>query len=85
MFYFILYYILENFRRPATLGYLSGSIKGSILATGLSGESQLKSLFVAVLAPAAGILADKAGIGGALVIIALIQLAGLKLAYIRKD
>lgn len=82
---FILYFILENFRRPATLGYLSGSIKGSILATGLSGESQLKSLFVAVLAPAAGILADKAGIGGALVIIALIQLAGLKLTYIRKD
>lgn len=79
---FVIYFVLENLRRPATLGYLSSSIKGSILASGLSGESQLKSLFVAVLAPAAGIIADKIGIGAALIILAILQLAAFKFAFI---
>ena len=69
---FILYYIIENLRRPATLGYLSDRIKGSVMATGLSGESQLKTMLVAVLAPLFGLGVDRLGIAPALFILALI-------------
>ena len=52
---FVCFYFLENLRRPATLGYLSDRIKGSVMATGLSGESQLKTLMVAVISPVFGL------------------------------
>ncbi|MBN2049947.1 MAG: MFS transporter [Spirochaetales bacterium] len=63
---FILYYVLENLRRPVTLGYVSDRIERGILASGLSGESQAKSLFVAVFAPLLGFLADTFSVGIAL-------------------
>ena len=69
---FIVFYLLENLRRPATLGYISDQIKGSVMATGLSGESQLKTLFVAVISPLFGIAADSLGLGYALLFLAII-------------
>ena len=82
---FIGYFVLENLRRPATLGYLSDSIKGSVLATGLSGESQLKSLFVAILAPLTGLIADKAGIGQALLLLGALLIAVYKFVYLKDE
>ena len=61
--FFILYYILANLRRPIALGCVTEKIKNSIMAAGLSGESQMKTLFAAILAPLSGFLADKIGLG----------------------
>ena len=69
---FVIYYLLENLRRPATLGFLSDRIKGSVMATGLSGESQLKTLMIAVMSPLFGLAADRFGIGPAMLLVALI-------------
>lgn len=82
---FVAYYLLENLRRPATLEYLSDRIKGSVMATGLSGESQLKTLLVAVMAPLFGFGADTLGLGWALVCLALIPLMAYPLLRFRKE
>jgi len=72
---FIGFYILQNVRRPMTLGYISENIKGSVMATGLSIESQLKTLVVTVLAPLFGALADTVGLEWAFCVIALLLLS----------
>jgi MFS family permease len=63
---FILLYVLMNLRRPLTVGFVSEQISEQIMASGLSGESQVKTILVALLAPAVGYLADTVGIGAAL-------------------
>ena len=78
---FILYYMLENLRRPVMLGYVSDRIERGIMASGLSGESQAKSLFVAVFSPVIGLMADRLGVGWALIITGLA--AGLLYLFIR--
>ncbi|MBN2625209.1 MAG: MFS transporter [Spirochaetales bacterium] len=80
---FVILYLLENVRRPYMLGYLSGKIKGSVMATGLSGESQLKTLLVAVLAPVLGKVVDGFGLGYGLLILAGISLVALIAVPIR--
>ena len=82
---FICFYLLENLRRPATLGYISDQIKGSVMATGLSGESQLKTLFVAVISPLFGIAADSFGLGRALLILSLVPAVLFPVIRIKKD
>ena len=82
---FIGLYLLENVRRPMMLGYLSDQIKGSVMATGLSGESQLKTLFVAVLSPLFGIAVDKVGLGFALLMLSALSLIGALLVSIREE
>lgn len=72
---FIMYYILQNFRRPVMTGYLSGKIPPQAMATGLSSESQGKTLFTAVIAPAAGFIVDLFGLGIALLSLSLLLLA----------
>lgn len=72
--FFIIFYLIENLRRPATLGVLSDRIKGSVMATGLSGESQLKTILVALFAPVFGFAADRFGIGPAMVALAAVPL-----------
>jgi MFS family permease len=63
---FVLLYGLMNLRRPLTVGYVSGQISEQVMASGLSGESQVKTILVALLAPLVGYLADTVGIGVAL-------------------
>lgn len=73
------FYILHNLRRPMTVGYVSENIKGTVMATGLSIESQLKTLIVAVIAPAFGAVADAVGLEWAFGLLAVV----LILAYPR--
>jgi MFS family permease len=61
--FFILFYMLFNIRRPLSVGYVSEQISTRVMASGLSVESQLKTILVAVLAPLFGQLADNWGIG----------------------
>jgi hypothetical protein len=63
---FVLLYGLMNLRRPLTVGYVSEQISEKVMAAGLSGESQIKTILVALLEPLAGYLADLVGIGAAL-------------------
>jgi hypothetical protein len=63
---FILLYVLMNLRRPLTVGYVSEQISEQVMASGLSGESQVKTTLVALLAPLVGFMADTVGIAVAL-------------------
>lgn len=81
---FIVFYLLENVRRPATLGYISDHIKGSVMATGLSGESQLKTLFVAIISPLFGFAIDRLGLGGAMIFLAILPALSYGLVRFRK-
>ena len=63
---FILLYVLMNLRRPLTVGFVSEQISEGVMASGLSGESQVKTILVAALAPLVGFMADTVGIAVAL-------------------
>lgn len=69
---FIGLYLLENIRRPMTVGFLGDIVKARAMATGLSLESQMKTLMVAVLAPLFGLVADSFGLTAALLALAIL-------------
>ncbi|PIJ60822.1 MFS transporter [Mesotoga sp. H07.pep.5.3] len=71
---FFLLYILENFRRPINISYISDNIDHKTMASGLSVESQLKTLLVAIIAPIVGFLADRLGVGMALIVAGMMML-----------
>jgi MFS family permease len=71
---FIVIYLIENIRNPIGVAHISSLYKDEILATALSANSQAKSLFAAIFAPALGFLADKFGIGIGLSALAIIIL-----------
>jgi len=80
---FILFYMLHNLRRPLSIGYISELISNRVMATGLSGESQLKTILVALLAPVMGSIADALGIGPALLIMGFLLLIFFPLLKIK--
>jgi UPF0716 family protein affecting phage T7 exclusion len=55
------------------------------MATGLSVEAQLRTLFMAGIAPLAGFLADRIGIGEALVVIAATAALGTIVLRVRAE
>ena len=69
---FILLYMFHNLRRPLNIAAISETIPAPVMATGLSVESQFKTLTTAVLAPLMGYLADRMGIGPAIVTLSLL-------------
>ncbi len=71
---FILFYITQNLRRPMNVGYISDNISHKTMASGLSVESQIKTILMAILAPVIGLLADRFGVGVALIIVAILFL-----------
>ncbi len=71
---FVALYLLQNLRRPLMVGYLADVIPHRVMASGLSVESQLRTLALAALAPAVGKLADLWGIGPAILALAAVGL-----------
>ena len=67
---FLLFYILQNLRRPMNVSFISDQISTRVMASGLSVESQFTTLLAAVLAPLLGVLADWFGVGAALAMLA---------------
>lgn len=59
----IIMYLGKNMRRPLMVGYISGVIKSRVMASGLSAESQLKTIVVSIFSLLVGFVADRAGIG----------------------
>ena len=81
---FIGFYVLQNLRRPMTVGYVSEKIKGTVMATGLSAESQLKTIVVAVASPIFGALVDSVGLGWAMCALAVLPLAAYPYLRVQK-
>ncbi len=71
---FILLYIFQNIRRPLNVAFISEIIPSRVMASGLSAESQLKTIIIAVFSPLMGLMADKFGIGIALIILTSLTL-----------
>ncbi|MCK5675213.1 MAG: MFS transporter, partial [Spirochaetales bacterium] len=69
--FFILFYLLQNLRKPIVIGLLSSRIPAAAMASGLSVESQFKTLIVAVLAPSLGFLMDTFGLDRTFIILAV--------------
>lgn len=66
---FILLFSAENIRRPICVSRIAGEAGSAPLATVISTDSQMKSLFAAVISPVVGFFADKAGPGLAITIV----------------
>ena len=72
--FFILLFVSQNLRRPMNVGYISETIPSKVMASGLSAESQLKTLIIAILAPLMGFLSDNFGIGFGLIFLSVLTL-----------
>lgn len=83
IFFFIMLYVLQSLRKPLNVGYISEKISSQIMATGLSGESQLRAIFSAFFSFLMGVLVQYAGLSAAIIIIALISLLMYPLVRIR--
>jgi hypothetical protein len=66
---FLGFYILHNLRRPMNVAFISDQIPHPVMASGLSVESQLTTLLTAGFAPILGGLADRFGVGIALIVL----------------
>lgn len=69
---FVGLYLIQNIRRPLMVSYLSELISSKVMASGLSAESQLQTVLIAVYAPLLGLIIDISGITGGLMISSLL-------------
>ncbi|MDP8214729.1 MAG: MFS transporter [Candidatus Euphemobacter frigidus] len=83
--FFLILFLLQNARRPVNIAYISEKISHRAMASGLSVESQMKALMMAVLAPVIGLLADRFGIGNALIATGVAMGLLLGAVYLRKE
>ncbi len=81
---YLLLYVSQNVRRPMIVGYVSEQIDHRMMATGLSVETQLRTVLTAILAPLVGLLADRLGVGAAILCIAGVALVGYPLVRVRE-
>jgi MFS family permease len=59
-------FVINNIRRPINVGVISDQISSQVMASGLSTEALLTTIFSAVFAPLLGALADIFGVGNGL-------------------
>ena len=85
VFSLCLIYILENFRRPMAISYVTEQLNQNILASVLSAESQANTVFSAVIAVLFGIFADNFGIGTSFILISLTLLLMTPLFILRSQ
>ncbi|MGC9468443.1 MAG: MFS transporter [Anaerolineae bacterium] len=67
-------YLLHNVRKPLNVAFISDQIENEVMASGLSVESQLVTLLMAIIAPVLGALADAITVGGALTVLGVVML-----------
>jgi MFS family permease len=68
---FLGFYVLQNLRKPMNVAFISDQISQTVMASGLSVETQFTTILVAIFAPILGALADYFGIGLALAVLGL--------------
>ena len=71
---FLFIFCFQNLRRPFNIAFLSDYLDPKLMASGLSAESQMKSLLIFIVSPLMGFLADKYGVGHAILLIASLYL-----------
>jgi len=82
---FLCLFLLQNVRRPMLVAWVSENISHRAMASGLSAESQAKSLIVAIVAPLLGLLADTIGIGPALIAAAIVMTGSISVLRLKKE
>ena len=65
-------FVIQNLRSPLSVTYVCDTVPYDILATSLSVRSLVTALYTAIMAFAVGVLADRLGLGPALMILALL-------------
>ncbi len=81
---FLFIYVLQNLRRPMNVGYIAERIKSRVMASGLSVESQMKTIIAASLAVLMGYLADRFGVGSALAMVGFLVLILAPFVFVRE-
>jgi MFS family permease len=79
---FVLFYMLQNVRRPMNVSLISEKIPNRTMATGLSFESQLTTTLKALIAIGVGAFADKFGVGVSLLMAGSFMFGLYKIAKI---
>ena len=69
---FSLIFVMENIRKPIGIAYISEDMEKNILASSLSAESQMSSLFAGVLAFLIGFVVDRTSVGTAIIVISIL-------------
>lgn len=85
IFVFLLFYLLYNVRRPMTVSFVSDQISHRTMASGLSVESQVTTIFQAGIAVVIGALADVLGVGLALFVMGVIMMVGYPVIRVTKS
>ncbi|MCP5105486.1 MAG: MFS transporter [bacterium] len=72
--FFVMLYVIQGLRKPMSVACISEQIDSKVMATGLSGESQLRTLFSAFFSFLMGVLVQYAGLDIAIGVIAVLTL-----------
>jgi len=76
-------YISQNLRRPIMVSFLSEKIPEKIMATGLSVESQLTTIIIAVFSPLVGYIIDEFTLGAGILTGGIILLLAYPVARLK--
>jgi len=82
--FFMVILFNENLRKPIGIAYVATLTDQKSMATLLSVQSQLKALLAAIFAPFIGFLADKFGIGNALIIFGIVVIVLSPFYWVRR-
>lgn len=74
IFLYIMVYLIESLRKPIGISHFADRVDSDILATALSAQSQVKSLWGAIIVFSLGALIDMLGIGWGLGIVSVVLL-----------
>lgn len=83
--FLIFLYIIQNLRRPMMVTIISDKIPHKTMASGLSVESQIKTLVAGIFSPFIGLLADKFGVGYALSVFSTIFIITFPFVLLKED
>ena len=81
---YVMIYLLENLRKPMGIGYFADKIDTDILASALSAQSQIKTVWAAIIALLLGAMMDKLGVGVTLALTSFSLLFLLPFFWLRK-
>ena len=76
-------YLINNIRRPINVGIISDQISSQVMASGLSTESQVTTIFSALAAPLLGFLVDSFGVGNGITLIGIGMIALFSLVRVK--
>lgn len=79
---YLMFFMLQNFRKPMVVGYISDNSTPSTMATIHSVNAQFEALLKAILAPLLGFIVDAFGVGSGLTSMGIIMLIFLPISMI---